>query len=187
MLRFAFGTFFVFTVVFFLIAHVYFCQGEVEDLSAEEVENVYDVDRVIDGNTIRLANRRKVRLLGVDAPELHHVDQLAREAARHRIEIKTVRERGERAYRFLNDSIGGGKIRLAYDWVKRDEEGSILAYVYLEDGTFVNATMLLEGYAYAYTSSDYAELDKFGNYQEEAEEMERGFWSENLCQAENDY
>ena len=114
----------------------------------DELDNLFSVDRVIDGDTIRLSDGRKVHLLGVDAPELHHIDKMAREASKYHVTAGAVRERGEKSFQFLNGKIGKGKVRLAFDWVKRDDEGSLLAYVYLEDGTLLNAVILSEGLAY---------------------------------------
>lgn len=88
------------------------------------------VARVIDGDTVELADGRHVRYLGIDTPEVG--DYYADEAiARNRglVEGKTIElQRGSR---------------------DQDEYGRLLRYVYV-DGTFVNAELVVEGYATAY-------------------------------------
>jgi micrococcal nuclease len=88
------------------------------------------VARVIDGDTVELADGRHVRYLGIDTPEVG--DYYADEAtARNRnlVEGKTIElQRGSR---------------------DQDEYGRLLRYVYV-DGTFVNAELVAEGYATAY-------------------------------------
>ena len=160
----------------FVSTAVFTCVGNAA--FEEEAENVFAVDRVIDGDTIRLANRRKVRLLGVKAPELHDVGRIAEEASRYRVDMKLIRKRGEQAYKFLNDSIGKGKVRLAYDWVKRDDEGLTLAYVYLEDGSLLNAAVLSKGLAYFDDRYPFQHQGDFEVLEEDARQKGLGVWAE---------
>jgi|SRR5579862_591525 len=103
------------------------------------------VAAVVDGDTIRIdigAQRTVVRLLGVDAPELHDRDDpagapqpLARAAAD-----------------FTRRRLGGQQVRLEFEPGDRfDHYGRTLAYVFLEDGTLFNRELLRQGYAHAYT------------------------------------
>lgn len=60
---------------------------------------------------------------------------------------------------------------------KRDKYGRLLAYVYLEDGTFVNAWLVENGYAMVMTvppNVKYQEL--FLKLQREARGARRGLW-----------
>ncbi|HUL10678.1 MAG TPA: thermonuclease family protein [Methylococcaceae bacterium] len=59
----------------------------------------YLVTRAVDGNTIVLANKDRVRLIGVDTPELHHPR-------------KPVQYYAEEAYRFTQKIVEGKKVRL---------------------------------------------------------------------------
>ena len=47
--------------------------------------------------------------------------------------------------------VEGKEVRLEYDWQKRDKYDRLLAYVYLKDGTFLNAEIVKQGYGHAYT------------------------------------
>jgi endonuclease YncB( thermonuclease family) len=40
--------------------------------------------------------------------------------------------------------------RLEFDWQRRDKYNRLLAYVYLLDGTFLNAEIIKQGYGFAY-------------------------------------
>jgi micrococcal nuclease len=88
------------------------------------------VARVIDGDTIELADGSRVRYLGIDTPEAG--EYYASEATaknRELVEGKIVElQRGERDC---------------------DEYGRLLRYVYI-NGIFVNAELIAQGYARAY-------------------------------------
>ena len=55
-----------------------------------------------------------------------------------------------------------------------------LAYVFLEDGTFLNAEIIKQGYGYAYTRFPFKYMDEFRRYQREAREQGRGLWGKVL-------
>jgi len=52
----------------------------------------------------------------------------------------------------------------------------LLAYVYLMDGTFLNAEIIKQGYGFAYTRYPFKYLDEFRRYEKEARENRRGLW-----------
>jgi len=58
----------------------------------------------------------------------------------------------------------------------KDRFGRILAYVFLEDGTFLNTEIIKQGYGHAYTRFPFKYLDYFRRYQREAREQGRGLW-----------
>ena len=51
---------------------------------------------------------------------------------------------------------------------------SSAAYVYLEDGTFLNAEIVKQGYGHAYTQFPFKYLEEFRGYEREAREAQRG-------------
>ena len=121
------------------------------------------VTRAVDGDTIVLANKDRVRLIGVDTPELHHPR-------------KPVQYYAEEAYRFTQKIVEGKTVRLEYDWQRRDRYGRLLAYVYLPDGTFLNAELIRQGYGHAYTKYPFKYLDEFRQLEREARETGTGLW-----------
>jgi len=72
--------------------------------------------------------------------------------------------------------VEGKKIRLEYDWQRKDKYNRTLAYVYLENGTFLNAELIKQGYGHAYTRYSFKYLEQFRKYEKEAREKKRGLW-----------
>ena len=94
--------------------------------------------RVVDGDTIVLSNSEKVRLIGVDTPETVRPNT-------------PVEYFGKEASAFTKQMVEGKQVKLEYDWQQRDKYGRLLAYVYLIDGTFINAEIIKQSYGHAYT------------------------------------
>ncbi len=135
------------------------------------------VKRVIDGDTIQLENGQRVRLIGIDTPEMHESDKLYRDAQRTRQDISTIQKLGRLAYEFTKDLVEGKRVSLEFDVEKRDRYERLLAYVYLKDGTFVNAKIVEQGYASLMTippNVKYADL--FLKLYRQARENRRGLW-----------
>lgn len=131
-------------------------------------QDFYLCTRVIDGDTIVVAiedKQEKVRLIGVDTPETVHPS-------------KPVQYFGKEASEFTKKTVEGKRVRLEYDWQKRDKYGRLLAYVYLEDGTFINAEIIKQGYGFAYTKYPFKYLEDFRKYERDARNNNRGLWKE---------
>ncbi len=58
----------------------------------------------------------------------------------------------------------------------KDKYRLTLAYVFLEDVTFLNAEIIKQGYGFAYTRFSFKYLDEFRRYGREAREQNRGLW-----------
>jgi micrococcal nuclease len=90
--------------------------------------------RVIGGDRAVLAGGVRVRLVGIDAPEASP-------------------NRGPedfpagRARDYLTGLIQGKTVRLEYDRERYDHSGRLLAYLFLPDGTLVNAALVRQGLA----------------------------------------
>ena len=120
--------------------------------------------RVVDGDTIILSNGERVRLIGVDTPETKHSK-------------KPVEYYGKEASAFTKRMVEGKEVRLEYDQQQRDKYGRLLAYVYLMDGTFLNAEIIKQGYGNAYIKFPFKYMDDFRQYEKEARETKRGLWA----------
>jgi micrococcal nuclease len=124
------------------------------------------VERITDGDTIVVSGGERVRLIGIDTPEVNQ-DQCYAEAATS----------------FIGSLIPPGiRVRLVYDVELYDRFDRTLAYVYrLDDGLFVNAEMVSRGYAVILTiPPNAAHAKEFLAWQQEAREAGRGLWS--ACQ-----
>lgn len=129
-------------------------------------ERELKVKRVIDGDTIELANGERVRYIGIDTPEIYpprgpeYYSKEAKEANRTLVE--------------------GKRVRLEFDVENRDKYGRLLAYVFV-DTIFVNAELLRLGYAKVYfvpPNVRYRAL--FIKLETEARSAGRGLWAEGL-------
>ena len=135
------------------------------------------VKRAVDGDTLLLEDGERVRLIGIDTPEMHESDKLYRDSQRTGQDIRMIKELGRRAWQFTKNLAEGRRVSLEFDVEKYDKYGRILAYVYLKDGTFVNAKIIQEGYASLMTippNVKYAEL--FLKLYREARDNRRGLW-----------
>ena len=132
-------------------------------------QDYYQCTRVIDGDTIvvKIADKEeRVRLIGVDTPETVHPN-------------KPVEYFGKEASEFTKRMVEGKRVKLEYDWQRRDKYRRLLAYVYLEDGTFLNAEIIKQGYGFAYIRFPFKYLDEFRKYEREARESNKGLWADN--------
>lgn len=137
------------------------------------------VVKVIDGDTIKLENSQRVRLIGIDTPEYHRSKKLFRDSYRLKKDAKTIQKMGRIAYLYTQKLLERQHVRLEFDVEKYDKYDRLLAYVFLDDGTFVNAKIIEDGYATAYTvppNVKYAQ--QFLEIQKQARENKRGLWVE---------
>ena len=118
---------------------------------------------MVDGDTLLLDRNERVRLIGVDTPE--SVDPR-----------RPVERFGKEASDFTKRMADGKKVRLDYDRDRKDRFGRTLAYVHLEDGTFLNAEIVKQGYGHAYVQFPFKYLEEFRGYEREAQEAQRGLW-----------
>lgn len=153
---------------FFIIILAFISSCELSDTSAHN--SYYKVTRIIDGDTFVVDDGTKkgikIRLIGIDAPETRNTGK--KQKGYYGIEAK----------QFLSSLIENKNILLEYDIEKLDRYKRTLAYAYLEDGTFVNAELVKQGYAQIATfppNVKYAGL--FLELQKEARDNNRGLWA----------
>lgn len=138
------------------------------------------VKRVVDGDTLLLENGERVRLIGIDTPEMHESNKLYRDSQRSGQDIRTIQQLGRKSYEFTKNLAEGKPVRLEFDVEKLDRYDRLLAYVYLKDGTFVNAEIVKQGFASVATfPPNIKYVDLFLKLQQEARENQRGLWSVN--------
>jgi micrococcal nuclease len=105
----------------------------VESSAAEWVS----VKWVDDGDTILLTDGRRVRYIGINAPEVAHAKY-----------GQPAEPFGKKAFEANKALVYGKKVRLEFDREAKDHYGRLLAYVYLEDGRCVNFELINAGWAY---------------------------------------
>jgi len=150
------------------------------------------VVRVIDGDTIVVSipkttfNNRKtlknlrftVRLIGVDTPESRPNRRAKIQSEKTKQSIEEIIKLGKLAKEFTKRLLPKGKIVfLEFDVEPQDRYGRLLAYVWLKDGTMVNAALICSGYAYPLTVPPNVKYEKlFRKCFKKAVKEKRGLW-----------
>ncbi|MFW6018455.1 MAG: thermonuclease family protein [Halapricum sp.] len=149
--------------------------------AGEPLEGV--VTDVVDGDTIdvRLANGtiERVRLLGIDTPEVHVETQPEEfdgvpdtEAGR-----ACLREAGANASRVVEDRLAGERVTLRLDPEAdtRGGYGRLLAVVVHENQS-INYQLVRDGHARLY-DTEFSARDRYATAQQAAEDADRGLWA----------
>jgi len=119
---------------------------------------------VVDGDTVVLSDGQRVRYIGINAPELAHDDHNAEPY-------------GEASKRFNALLVSRKKVRLEFDKERFDHYKRLLAYVFLKNGTFVNAEIVSNGYAYLLRHRPNLKYDSILlQSQRSAMSAKRGIW-----------
>ena len=121
------------------------------------------VRSVIDGDTIDVSTFGRVRLLGIDAPEIGRgLDTAAPFALEARARLTTL---------------------VLHRWIRLEQEGPAidvydrhLAYAMTEDGVCINATLVREGLARISARLPLSRLDELKHAEAEAQSFRRGMW-----------
>ena len=152
------------------------------------------ISYVVDGDTLHVragGQTWKVRLIGVDTPEVHPSAKLDREVERTGQDRKAITALGKRASDFTRRRCKGKTCRLEYDQANvasghRDVFQRLLAYVWIPgpDGRelLLNAEIIRRGYGMAFIRYPYdrARQAEFLRLQREARALRRGLWGDGL-------
>lgn len=121
------------------------------------------VSGVVDSETLQLQDGRRLKLIGIAQPKA-----------------------GGPTYRTVNpfqytqaveQMVVGKQVNVEQDIQKDDSAGRILGYVYLRDGTFVNAELVRQGYAVPDPQGLNTKYkDYFYMLYRQAQQNNRGFW-----------
>ena len=121
------------------------------------------VRSVVDGDTIDVATVGRVRLLGIDAPEVGHG-------------VDTSAPFGREARERLTQLVLHRWVRLEQEGAARDGDSRHLAYVLTEDGVFVNAALVRDGLARVSARAPLTRLQELRRAEADAQAFRRGMW-----------
>ncbi|OGT21872.1 MAG: hypothetical protein A2V90_01130 [Gammaproteobacteria bacterium RBG_16_57_12] len=123
------------------------------------------VDYVVDGDTVALKDGRRVRLIGLDTPELHGADDRPQPYAR---------EARQQLKQWLKPD---KRIGLQYDTERHDKYQRVLAHAYLSTGDSITARMLEQGLAVTLVvPPNLWGHDCYSRREEAARQARRGVW-----------
>ena len=153
--------------------------SKVVSVASNHPPGYYSVASVEDGDTIVVdmnGTSERVRFIGVDTPEKHHPN-------------KPVQCFAQAASRRMAELIGDNPVRLEADPTNqnRDRYDRLLRYVYLEDGTLLNAQQIADGYGFAYTAFPFEKMDEFRALEDSARQDGKGLWSSCQIEIDNGY
>jgi micrococcal nuclease len=130
---------------------------EVRGEQTEEILEEALVVRVIDGDTIEVEGDKKLRYIGIDAPE--SLDCYSQESSLKNKEL-----------------VEGKRVKLEKDVSETDKYERLLRYVYI-DGLMVNQELVRLGYAIAVSyPPDVKYQDQLREAEKEAKDNHRGLW-----------
>lgn len=156
------------TLLFLALLPLAGCDPSLDELTnAPPGRNSARVVRHTDGDTFWLSGIGKVRLIGVDTPEVYG-----------RVECY-----GPRASAFVKRTLPlGSTVTYRLGAERRDRYGRALAYVYLDDGRFLNLLLVRRGYADVLTVPPNVEFaHRFTRAALGARRAGRGLWGERRC------
>jgi micrococcal nuclease len=161
-------TFFLSSYIYlisFYYSHQHTNQYPVESTKVIElVKSTEKVVRVVDGDTFEIEGGIKVRLIGMDTPEMKNKN-------------KTIDCFAQEAKDKLTSLISGKDVVLVKDISETDKYGRLLRYAYLED-EMINNTLVEDGFAKIATfPPDVKYKDTFLASERQAREENVGLWS----------
>ena len=127
------------------------------------------VIHIADGDTVTVRfsdlDERRVRLIGVDSPEMDD----SREDVAYRAFLSK---------RFAFHHLHFREVRLTYDFPPQDEYGRVLAYLWLGEGELFNELVIQQGFAAAFLKYPYRKdyQDRFRAAEALARKENLGFW-----------
>jgi len=158
----------------FLLLILGFCRGR--SLTIQPSGNTYPPEQgvvvaVYDGDTIRVEfdnqTSRKVRLIGIDAPEISDEEEKTQFQA-------------FMSKRFTFQHLFRKRIRLSFDKEFEDKYGRLLAYIWIEKEGLFNKFILQEGFAFAFFQfpfrGDYRQA--FDEAEKQAKRLKKGYWGD---------
>jgi endonuclease YncB( thermonuclease family) len=125
----------------------------------------YSIRAIYDGDTVQLEDGRKIRLLGINTPEIEHRD-------------KSTEAGGEVAKTWLINKLQNTKVRLEIGVEKTDKYGRTLAHLFTENKEHINVSLVKAGLA---TLSIYPPnlkyVAKLQAAENEAQKNKLGLWN----------
>jgi len=160
---------FILTPIFFLAIFVFSSERLIQREQGKDSSFPESglVTAVYDGDTIKVRfkneQERKVRLIGIDTPEMDD----SREEAKFRAQM---------AKRFAFFYLYQKTVKLSSDWEIEDKYDRLLAYVWTEKQGLFNKFILSEGFAAVFLKFPFKYREEFIEAEREARELEKGFW-----------
>ena len=142
-----------FYFVLFIIPNWAVAESKTDSLLGSDSSKNYSnvrVEHVVSAGILTLESGEKIRLIGLDALDApRRKGNLPTDEHGFPIEEKADPQTPmeEQAYDFVKNLLEGQYVRLEFDAQIKSDDFKTLAYVFLKDGTLVNAEILRQGFA----------------------------------------
>lgn len=124
----------------------------------------FPIKAVFDGDTVQLQDGRKIRLVGINTPEVAHRNNAAQEG-------------GEAAKKWLTQMLIGKKVRLEFAQQKQDKYKRYLAHIFTENDLHINLELVRLGFASVNIfPPNITYVDNLINASNIAEQKKLGIW-----------
>ena len=134
------------------------------------------VEKVIDGFSFKLTTGERVRLLGIENPEKYDT----KKSDDPKSTVNRKQTPGKLAGEYLKWLIEGKKVKLIKEpsYQEKDQNGRLMRYAYLQDGTFINSKIIKDGYGQVIEGASLSRLNEFKNLQKESHDSKKGLWGD---------
>lgn len=120
------------------------------------------VQRIISGDTFELTNGQKVTYIGIEFPQ----------------ELKGDNELHKEVMQYQHKIMQGQDVKIVFDEQRFDEKGRMLGFVFVGTDLFVNAELVMNGYARVNTQPPNTEYRKlFVRLENFAKQARLGMWN----------
>ncbi len=166
------SAFFVFIFYSFVFSYPVFSASLQEDCPSFHSQQRVSIAFVIDGDTVQLTDKRRVRLVGMNTPELKEGSALSRRFA-------------QQAKEALQNWIEQRRsLYLSQDQSSRDHYGRQLSYLHDGKGNDAGAFLLSQGLAYAVAiAPDLQRVECYFSLEKQARAARLGIWMESPIKA----
>lgn len=127
---------------------------QIAEINSQNKSEVCTVKEILTGNSFVCAfgnGLRTVKLIGIETPDS--------------------------SAEFLESLILGKRVLLKFDSYKTDFNNNLLAYVFIDETTMLNAMLLRQGMAMALSNYEYKYIYEFNEYERLAKESNAGIWA----------
>ncbi len=160
----------LFSAFFYVLVFSLPLSAQAFDCPPVRIGESHKVSYVYDGDTLQLKDGRKIRLIGIDTPEVF---------SRNRQIIRAIKHHGELAKKALRKQLelSHWHIGLAYGSERFDRYNRTLAHVFLPNGKNLQAWLIRQGYAIAFTTPPNDRMSEcYRRLENEAIKHRRGIW-----------
>ena len=134
------------------------------DCISDQIDEYAVVKQVYDGDTVKLTNGKKVRLIGINTPEINY-------------KTGNPEPYAKKAKYFLQQKVLKQKIGLRFGNDKKDRHGRFLAHIFLRDKINLQQALLKNGLAVNIAiPPNLWQQDCYLNAEKEARRLRKGIW-----------